>query len=209
MVKAILGKKIGMTQTFDEDGNRIPLTLVEAGPCVVLRKRTADKDGYSAIQVGFETIAKRKVTKPLMGQFGKEGPFRYIREFRLDQIDGYEVGQQITADVFAKGDLIDVSGTSRGKGFQGTIKRHNFHRGPMTHGSKNKRAPGSIGCSAYPSRVVKGKKLPGQMGNVRATDMRLTVYDVDVEKNLLLVRGAVPGGKNGLLEVRFSSKQKV
>ena len=209
MARAILGRKRGMTQAFAADGTRVHVTLVEAGPCVVTRVKRADgKDGYDAVVVGYETVPERKVSKPVLGQLQGRGPFRFLREFKLGAGEAYEVGQEIKADVFAPGDRIDVIGRSKGKGFQGTIKRHHFSRGPMTHGSMNKRPPGSVGSSAWPSHVVKGKKLPGHMGDERVTTQNLTVFAVDAEKNLLFVAGAVPGGKNGLIVVRESVKKK-
>ena len=208
MKKSIIGKKLGTTQVFDENGQRIPLTLVEAGPCVVVRKRTVETDGYGAIQVGFASVGKKRLSKPVLGQFGDAGPFRYLREIRVDDPEAYEVGQEIKVDVFEKGDRVDIVGTSKGKGFAGTIKRYHFNRGPMSHGSKNKRAPGSVGHSAYPSRVFKGKRMPGQLGNKRVTTQRQLVYGVDVEKNLLLIAGQVPGGKGGLVAVNETVKKK-
>ena len=209
MARAILGRKRGMTQAFAADGTRVHVTLVEAGPCVVTRVKRADgKDRYDAVVVGYETIPERKVTKPVLGQMKGHGPFRFLQEFRLAQGEAFEVGQEIKADVFAPGDRIDVIGRSKGKGFQGSIKRHHFARGPMGHGSMNKRPPGSVGASAYPSHVIKGKKLPGHMGDERVTVQNLTVFAVDVEKNILFVSGAVPGGKNGLVVVRESVKKK-
>jgi large subunit ribosomal protein L3 len=209
MARAILGRKRGMTQAYQEDGTRVHLTLVEAGPCVVTRvKSTTGADRYDAVVVGFETVPERKSTKPVRGQTPGAGPFRFLRELRLSPGQAFEVGQSITVETFAAGDRIDVVGTSKGKGFQGTIKRHHFSRGPMTHGSMNKRPPGSVGASAWPSHVVKGKKLPGHMGDERVTVQNLTVFGVDPEKNLLLIRGAVPGAKNGVVLVRESVKKR-
>ncbi len=207
MQKAILGKKIGMTQIFDEVGKVIPVTVIEAGPCVVLQKKSADIDGYDAIQVGFVDIAERKAGKPVSGQFKKVGltPKKYLRELRLEDVAPYEVGQEIKADVFAEGDLVDVSGISRGKGFAGAIKRHGFSRGPMTHGSHYQRGPGSLGA-VDAARVFKGRPLPGRMGGDRVTVQKLQVVRVDKERNLLLIRGAVPGPRNGLVTVKNSVK---
>jgi large subunit ribosomal protein L3 len=209
MARAILGRKRGQTQAYEEDGTRVHLTLVEAGPCVVTRvKSAAGKDRYDAVVVGFETIPERKANKPTRGQTPGAGPFRFLRELRLAPGETFEVGQAITVGTFAAGDRIDVIGTSKGTGFQGTIKRHHFARKPMTHGSMNKRPPGSIGASAWPSHVVKGKKLPGHMGDERVTVQNLTVFGVDPEKNLLLIRGAVPGAKNGVVLVRECVKKR-
>ncbi|RME68064.1 MAG: 50S ribosomal protein L3 [Nitrospirae bacterium] len=198
----ILGKKIGMTQVFDEQGNAIPVTLIQAGPCQVVQVRTPDRDGYEAVQLGFEEIKKEKrVNRPMMGHFKKAGvpPYRVLREFRMS---GLEVGQTVTVEVFQKGDTVHVSGISKGKGFQGMIKRHGAGGGPASHGSKFHRAPGSIGASAFPSRVWKGHPMPGRMGGVRVTVKNLKVVDVKPEMNLLLVKGAVPGPKGAYLEIR-------
>ncbi|KPU26758.1 50S ribosomal protein L3 [Caloranaerobacter sp. TR13] len=207
-MKAILGRKLGMTQVFTEDGVVIPVTVIEAGPVKVVQKKTIEKDGYSAIQVGFSDIKEKKVNKPLKGHFEKAGVEykRYLREFRVENVDEYEVGQEIKADVFSAGDKVDVIGISKGKGFQGVIKRHNQSRGPETHGSKYHRAVGSLGASSYPSRVFKTKKLPGHMGHERVTVQNLEVVRVDAEKNLILIKGAVPGPKGGLLTIKQSVK---
>lgn len=207
-MKGILGKKIGMTQIFDEHGVVTPVTVVEAGPLTVYQKKTNEIDGYTAIQVGFGSIKEKKVNKPLKGHFEKVDKEykKYLREFRVDNIDDYEVGQILKADIFAAGDKIDVIGTSKGKGTQGTIKRYNHSRGPETHGSKYHRAAGSLGASAHPSRVFKGMKMAGHMGNERVTVQNLEVVKVDVEKNLLLIKGAVPGPKGGFLVLKESVK---
>ena len=202
-MKAILGRKLGMTQIFDpESGSVTPVTVIEAGPCPVVLVRTDEADGYEAVQLAYEPVADRKISKPERGHLAKNGvaAHRHLVEFRgpSDAV----VGDSVTVDTFAPGDKVKVSGISIGKGFQGTIKRHNFGRGPVTHGSHNIRKPGSIGASATPSRVFKGVRMAGQMGAKRATQVGLTVQDVDAERNLLLVRGAVPGPKNGLLEIR-------
>lgn len=208
-MKAILGRKLGMTQLFMDNGTVVPVTVVEAGPCVVTQKKTAQTDGYNAIQLGFEDIREKLVTKPLQGHFKKAGvPFkRNLREYHVDNTDEYSLGQEIKVDVFEKGDIVDVQGTSKGKGFQGTIKRHNAHRGPMTHGSRNQRKPGSIGACADPSRVIKGKKLPGHMGAQTVTVQNIEVVGIDLDKNVLLVKGAVPGAKGGLLSISKAVKQ--
>jgi large subunit ribosomal protein L3 len=208
MKKAILGKKLGMTQIFDENGKVIPVTVVEAGPCVVVQKKTIEKDGYDAIQVGFGEIRETLRNKPVKGHFAKAGVSlkRHVKELRLENASEYQVGQEIMADVFAAGEKIDVSGVSKGKGFQGTIKRWNAHRGPETHGSKFHRAVGSMGGSSDPSRTFKNKKLPGHMGNVNTTVLNLTVAKVMPEKNLILIKGGIPGPNKGLVVIRNSVK---
>ncbi|SDD92279.1 50S ribosomal protein L3 [Desulfuromonas thiophila] len=208
MVNGILGKKLGMTQIFTESGNRIPVTVIQAGPCVVVQKKQAETDGYCAVQVGFDEQKAQRLTKPELGHFNKagKGVFRYLRELAGDVAE-YEVGAEIRcADVFAAGDIVDVTGTSKGKGFQGVIKRWNFSGGRSTHGSKFHRAPGSIGCSAWPSRVFKGKKMAGQMGNAQVTVQNLEIVDVRAEQNLILVKGAIPGPKEGLVTIRKAVK---
>ncbi|WP_252223074.1 MULTISPECIES: 50S ribosomal protein L3 [unclassified Clostridium] len=208
MKKAIMGKKIGMTQIFNEAGKVIPVTVVEAGPCVVVQKKTVEKDGYEAIQVGFGDIREKLVNKPAKGHFEKAGVVlkRTLKEFRLEDVSGYEIGQEIKADVFEIGDKIDVSGVSKGKGFQGVIKRWNQQRGPMTHGSKFKRAPGSMGASSDPSRTFKNKRMPGHMGCVNTTVMNLEVVKVIAEKNLLLIKGGIPGPNKGTVVIRNAVK---
>ena len=206
MKKAILGTKVGMTQMFREDGTMIPVTVVLAGPCPVVQKKTVEHDGYEAVQVAFKPIREKLCTKPMLGHFKKagQGAYRYTREFKLDDTAAYEVGQVITVDAFQQGDMVDVTGTSKGKGFQGTIKRWNFSRGPMTHGSRNQRRPGSIGQCAYPARVRKGLHMYGHMGDERVTVKNLKLVRIDAEQNLMLVKGAVPGGKNALVQVRMA-----
>ncbi len=210
MAKTILGIKLGMTQIFTEDGKVIPVTVIESGKNVVLRNKTVDTDGYNSVQLGFGEIKENKVNKPMAGQFKKFGvnPVKFIREVRLDSESEYKVGDVIGVDIFAAGDLVDVVGTSKGKGFAGTIKRHHFARGPMGHGSKSHREPGSTGAmlSGPGGRVIKGKKLPGRMGGVRTTIQRLSVVKVDVDRNLLLIKGAVPGPKKGFVVVRETVK---
>jgi large subunit ribosomal protein L3 len=208
MNKGLIGKKLGMTQIFDEEGRRIPVTVVEAGPCVVIQKKTVDKDGYNAIQVGFASRDAARSNRALVGHCkgAAQGAFRYLRELRVDDIDQYKVGDTIGVDIFSVGDIIDVTGTSIGKGFQGVVKRWGFKGGRSTHGSRFHRAPGSIGCSATPSRVFKNKKMPGQLGNERVTVQKLKVARVDAADNLLLIKGAVPGSDNGLLLIRDSVK---
>ena len=208
MKKAILGKKLGMTQIFAEDGALIPVTVIEAGPCAVVQKKTAEVDGYVAVQVGFEDKKEKNVNKPMKGHFAKAGvaPKRYLREFKLDNAAEMNVGDEIKVDIFEAGDILDVTGTSKGHGYAGTIKRWGTHRGPMTHGSGYHRGVGSMGGSSDPSRVRKGKRLPGHLGNVRVTVQNLAVAKVDAEKNLILVKGAVPGPKNGLLYIKNAIK---
>lgn len=208
MKKAILTKKVGMTQIFSEDGTLTPVTVLQAGPCVVTQVRTVENDGYSAVQLGFGEIREKLVTKPEKGHFAKAGvPVkRFLKEFRLEDAESYEPGQEIKADIFEAGDKIDVTAKSKGKGFQGAIKRHGQSRGPMTHGSKYHRHAGSNGSASDPSRVFKGKKMPGHMGAVRVTVQNLEVVRVDAEKNLILVKGAVPGPRKSLVMVRDAVK---
>ena len=208
MKKGIIGKKLGMTQIFSEDGRRVPVTVVEAGPCVVLQKKTVEKDGYNAIQVGFATKEAARANRALVGHCkgAGQGTFSYLRELRMDDVDQYTVGDILNADTFAAGDVIDVTGTSIGKGFQGVVKRWGFKGGRSTHGSRFHRAPGSIGCSATPSRVFKNKKMPGQLGNEKVTIQKLTVARVDADDNLIMIMGAVPGSTNGLVLIKDSVK---
>ena len=208
MKKAILAKKIGMIQMFREDGTMIPVTVLQAGPCPVTQVKTQEHDGYSAVQVGFSPIREKLSTKPMLGHFKKAGvaPCRYVREFRLDDAESYEVGKEIKVDVFEKGDKVDVTGTSKGHGFQGVIKRWNQSRGRMTHGSRYHRRVGSMGACSYPGEVFKHKNLPGHMGCETVTTQNLEVVRVDAERNLLLVKGAVPGHKNGLVSVKNTVK---
>ena len=209
MKKSILAKKVGMTQIFNEDGVLTPVTVLEAGPCVVTQIKTADKDGYDAVQVGFEDIREKLVTKGEMGVFNKAGVSakRFVRELKLENASEYAPGQEIKADIFAAGDHIDATAISKGKGYQGAIKRHGQHRGPMKHGSKFHRHAGSNGTSSDPSRVYKGKKMPGQMGNKRVTIQNLEIVRVDAENNLILVRGAVPGPKKSLVTLKETVKK--
>lgn len=208
MKKAILGKKLGMTQIFDENGKIVPVTVVEAGPCVVIQKKTAEKEGYDAIQVGFGDIREKLVNKPVKGHFAKGGVTlkRFVKELRLENVSEYQIGQEIKADIFAAGEKIDVSGISKGKGFQGVIKRWNANRGPMSHGSKFHRAPGSMGASSDPSRTFKNKHMPGHMGNVNTTVLNLQVAKVMPEKNIILIRGGIPGPNKGYVVIRNSVK---
>lgn len=209
MNKCMLGKKVGMSQIFDENGIVIPVTVVKAGPLSVVQKKTKEIDGYDAIKVGFEDIPERKANKPTKGQFDKAGisPKRYMKEFRLDDISKYEVGDTIKVeDVFKNGDKVDVSGISKGKGFAGTVKRFGTSRGRMSHGSGYHRGIGSMGSTSSPSRIFKGKVMPGHMGSEKVTVQNLTVVRVDAERGLLLVKGAVPGPRGGLLVIKNSVK---
>jgi large subunit ribosomal protein L3 len=208
MKKAILGRKVGMTQIFDENGKIVPVTVIEAGPCAVIQIKTVAKEGYDSIKVGFSEKREKLVNKPMQGQFKKAGVSlrRFVKEFRLDDISDYKIGQEIKADVFAAGDLVDVSGISKGKGFQGAIKRWNQSRGPMSHGSKFHRAPGSMGASSDPSRTFKNKHLPGHMGNIKSTVLNLTVAKVMLDKNVILIKGGVPGPNKGLVVIRNAVK---
>ena len=208
MKKAILAKKVGMTQIFDENGAFVPVTVLQAGPCTVVQKKTVDKEGYDAIQVGFGDVREKLVNKPVKGHFAKAGVAvkKYLKEFRFEDAASYEVGQEIKADIFANGDKVDAIGISKGKGYQGAIKRFGLSRGPMKHGSKYHRHAGSNGSSASPSRVFKGKHMPGQMGHVRVTVQNLEIVRVDAENNMILVKGAVPGAKKGLIILKETVK---
>lgn len=200
----ILGRKKGMTQLFDDDGTATGVTVVAAGPCVVTQVRTAETDGYDAVQLGFEDVPDKRSKKPQRGLYKKvdTAPKRFLREERFSKPAEQSVGDVVTVEVFGIGDLVDVVGTTKGRGFAGTIKRHGFSRGPMTHGSMNRRAPGSIGCSAYPSKVIKGKRMCGHYGNARHTTKNLEVMRIDTDRGLLFIKGAIPGPKNGFVQVR-------
>ena len=210
MSKAILGRKLGMTQIFTEEGQVVPVTVIESGNNVVIQSKTEESDGYNAVQLGFGEIKEKHLTKPLKGRFEKAGvePVKYIREMRLAAPSEYKVGDKIGVDIFEAGQLVDVTGVSKGKGFAGTVKRHGFARGPMGHGSKSHREPGSTGAmiSGHGGRVLKGKKLPGHMGHERVTVQRLTLVKVDADRNLLLIKGAVPGPKKGFLIIKETVK---
>ena len=208
MKKAILGKKIGMTQFFRADGTMIPVTVIEAGPCPVVQKKTVANEGYDSVQLGFAELRDKLANKPRKGHFAKANlkAMRYLREFRLEDAASYEVGQIVKADVFAEGDKVDVSGTSKGHGFQGVVKRHGQGRGRMTHGSHFHRAPGSMSACSDPSRVFKTKNLPGHMGSEHVTVQNLEVVRVDAERNLMLVKGAVPGAKGSFVTVKSTVK---
>jgi large subunit ribosomal protein L3 len=210
-MRGILGKKLGMTQIFDEDGAVIPVTIIEAGPCYVAQKKTEDHDGYNAITLGFGEISEERLNQPIAGHLHKANcpPLQYLREFRVADPDQYEEGQKIIASIFETGDHVDVVGTSKGKGFAGVVKRHGFAGGPKTHGQSDRwRAPGSVGAGSTPGRVFKGMRMAGQMGNERVTVQNLQVALVDADKNLLAVKGAVPGAKNGLLIILEARKAK-
>ena len=208
MVNALIGKKLGMSQLFSPDGEVTPVTVIQAGPCTVTQIKSVDSDGYNAVQLGFGEKKPQRTKKPSLGHFKKsgKGPFAVLREVRVDDVGEFELGQEVSADIFQVGELVHVVGRSKGKGFAGSIKRWNFSRGPMSHGGMNKRPPGSIGCSASPSRVIKGRKMPGQMGNQRTTVKGLMVVDVRPEENIILIRGAVPGGRNGVVFIKKSGK---
>jgi large subunit ribosomal protein L3 len=204
-MKGILGRKLGMTQVFDQETGRMTaVTVIEAGPCPVVQVKTADTDGYDAVQLAFDAVAERKISKPELGHLAKAGASAHRHLVEVRGHSGLSVGETVTVESFEPGDRVKVSGVSVGKGFQGTIKRHGFTRGPVSHGSHNIRKPGSIGASATPSRVFKGRRMPGRMGGVRVTQRGLVVHEVDAERNLLLVRGSVPGPESGLVEIRES-----
>jgi large subunit ribosomal protein L3 len=209
-MKGILGKKVGMTQVFDRSGRIVPVTIIEAGPCIVTQRKTTGRDGYSAIQLGFEEVPARKLNRPRMGHLRRNNlpPLRFLRELRVRETEEYEVGQKLLADVFAEGDQVDVVGKTKGKGFAGAMKRHGFAGGPMTHGQSDRsRTTGSVGACKTPGRVFKGKRMPGRMGNARFTAQTLRVVLVDKERNLLAVKGPVPGPKGGLLIIKEARKQ--
>ena len=208
MKKGIIGRKVGMTQIFDEKGNVIPVTVIEAGPCVVAQVKTVEKEGYNALQLGFGEVKTKHMNKPEMGHFAKSkiDNKKHLREFRLDSIEGVKVGDEIKADIFQEGERVDIQGISKGKGFQGVIKRHGQHRGPMGHGSMYHRRPGSMGATSTPGRVFKGKKLLGHMGRVTVTIQNLDVVKIDMDKNVILVKGSVPGCKGAILKIKSTVK---
>ena len=208
MNKALIGKKVGMTQIFDSEGKVIPVTVIEVGPCTVTQIKTVEQDGYQAVQLGFGDVKEKKLTRPELGKFTKAKltPKKYLREFRLDSIEGINVGDELKADVFQEGDKVDIQGISKGKGFQGVIKRHGQSRGPMGHGSMYHRRPGSMGPTSTPGRVFPGKKLPGHMGVETVTIQNLEVIKVDLDKNAILVKGSVPGTKGAILKIKSSVK---
>jgi large subunit ribosomal protein L3 len=210
MSKFVMGRKLGMTQVFNEDGNVIPVTVVEVKPCTVVRKKEIENDGYDALVVGFEGVNEKKLNKPQNGLFTKMNvsPKKYLKEFKVDDMNAFEIGKSIkVSDMFKDGDIVDVTGISKGKGFQGSIKRHGQSRGKETHGSHYHRGPGSMGACSTPSRVMKGKKLPGHMGVDKVTVQNLDVVKVDEERNVILVKGAVPGPKKGLLTIKKAIKK--
>lgn len=202
----LIGKKLGMTRTFEENGRSVPVTVIQAGPCVITQVKNENSDGYSAVQMGFGAKKPKNTPMPMQGHFRKAGtdPLRTVIEFRLDEGHEYKMGDTVKVSILAEAGLVDVTGTTKGRGFSGTIKRHNQHRGPATHGSKNVRAMGSIGMHTFPGRVMPGKDMPGQYGNKQETKKNLTVVAVDEEKNLILVKGSVPGHKNGIVFIRPS-----
>ncbi len=210
MNKGLIGKKVGMTQIFDEQGRVIPVTVIEAGPCTVVQVKTVEHDGYQAIQLGFGEVKQHKVIKPVKGHYAKVNltPKKHLREFRVDSIQDVKVGDELKADIFSVGEKLDIQGTSKGKGFQGVIKRHGQSRGPMGHGSMYHRRPGSMGPTSTPGRVFKGKKLPGHMGCKTITIQNLEVVKVDLDKNVVLVKGSVPGAKGAILKLKTSVKSK-
>ena len=209
-MKTLIGKKVGMTQIFDEQGKVIPVTAIEAGPCTVVQVKTVETDGYNSIQLGFGDVKEHKVIKPVKGHYTKVNltPKKHLREFRVDSIEEVKVGDELKADTFTAGDKLDIQGTSKGKGFQGVIKRHGQSRGPMGHGSMYHRRPGSMGSTTTPGRVFKGKKLPGHMGHVTVTIQNLEVVRVDLDKNVVLVKGSVPGANGAILKLKTSVKSK-
>ena len=210
MNKGLIGKKLGMTQIFDEQGKVVPVTVIEAGPCVVAQVKTVETDGYDAVQLGFGEVKDKHINKPEKGHFAKSKltPKKHLREFRLDSVENINVGDELKADTFTAGDQLDIQGTSKGKGFQGVIKRHGQSRGPMGHGSMYHRRPGSMGPTSTPGRVFKGKKLPGHMGSQTITIQNLEVVRVDLDKNVILVKGSVPGAKGAILKLKTSVKSK-
>jgi len=204
MVRGLLGKKLGMTGVYSADGKYLPVTVIQVGPCVVTQVKTVETDGYNSVQLGFADKKEKHTTKALQGHFKKSGDkfFKHVGEFEVSEPAEFDLGQEITVDMFEIGELVEVTGTSKGRGFSGTIKRHGFSRGPETHGSRNHRAPGSIGCSAWPAKVVKGKKMPGRYGNDRKTVRNQEIVDILPEENVILLKGQVPGAKTGIIEIK-------
>lgn len=204
MCKNLIGKKVGMTGLFTPEGKHIPVTVMEVGPCVVTQIKTKEKDGYNALQLAFGTKKTSHVSKPIQGHLKKSGggTFAFFREFIVDNTEAYSLGQTITAEVFSVGEKVDITGTSKGRGFSGVIKRHGFHGGKNTHGSHSHRIPGSIGCSAWPAKVIKGKKMPGHYGTDKKTIRNLEIVDIRPDENLMMIKGAVPGPKSGLVAIR-------
>lgn len=208
MKKAIIGTKIGMTQVFTEEGTMVPVTVIKAGPCAIVQVKTVENDGYSAVQLGFDDKKENRTNKCQKGHYEKSGvaPKKVLKEMKFDNAEEYNLADEVKVDIFQVGDRVDITGTSKGKGYQGAIKRHGFSRGPMAHGSKYHRKAGSMGSSATPSHVLKGKKLPGQMGNVRSTILNLEVVKVDMDKNVLLVKGAIPGIRGSVVTIKETVK---
>lgn len=204
MFNGLMGKKLGMTGLFTPDGKYVPVTVIEAGPCVVTQIKTVASDGYDALQLGFEEKKEARTTKPMRGHFDKSGGkcFRHVQEFSVDHPEEYSLGQEVNLELFSVGERVDVVGSTKGRGFAGVIKRHGFHGGRQSHGSKSHRIPGSIGCSAYPARVIKGKKMPGQYGVVRKTIRNLEIVDIRPDQNLIMVKGAIPGPKSGFVTIQ-------
>ena len=209
MSLGLIGRKLGMAQVFSATGEVIPVTVIEAGPCAITQIKNNEKEGYCALQLGFLPKKESKVTKPLQGHFKKSGTgsFRFLKEFRVEDVESYQTGQELNVEIFEVGQKVAITGVSKGKGFAGVVKRWNFSGGPASHGSTTHRAPGSIGCSAYPARVFKGRKMPGHYGSATVTVDNLEIVDRQADKNLLFVKGAVPGGKNGMVIIKFSKKQ--
>jgi large subunit ribosomal protein L3 len=208
MVSTLIGKKLGMSQLFSPDGEATPVTIIQAGPCTITQIKRVEKEGYNALQLAFGEKKPQGTTKPLLGHLKRcgKGPFEVIKEVKVDGVEDFELGQQISANIFQIGELVQVMGRSKGKGFSGTVKRWNFSRGPMTHGGMSKRRPGSIGSSAFPSRVIKGRRMPGHMGDRRVTVKGLKIVDVRAEENIILVEGAVPGARNAVVLIKKSGK---
>ncbi len=204
MVRGLIGKKMGMTGVYSSDGKYVPVTVIEVGPCFVTQVKTVETDGYNSIQLGYGSKKEKHTTKALQGHFKKGGDnlFSHTREFEVSEPTEFSVGQEVTLDMFEVGELVEVTGTSKGRGFAGTIKRHNFSRGPETHGCRNHRAPGSIGCSAWPAKVVRGKKMPGRFGNYRKTVRNQEIIDIRPDDNVILLKGQVPGAKTGIIEIK-------
>ncbi|KAF0123749.1 MAG: large subunit ribosomal protein L3 [bacterium] len=210
MTRGIIGRKLGMTQVYSQEGDVLPVTVIEAGPCAVVQKKTLGNDGYNALQLGFSQKKKNKINKPLEGHLKKHKAslYSYLKEFKVEKVDDYQEGEKITVDAFNAGDFVDVTGISKGKGFAGVVKRWGFKGGPGAHGSMFHRAPGSIGASAYPSRVFKGRKMPGRLGGDRVTVQNIKVIEVMPDENLILLKGAIPGSRNGVVIIRSSIKKR-
>jgi large subunit ribosomal protein L3 len=204
MCRGLIGKKLGMMGLFSSEGQQVPVTVVQAGPCVITQIKTKETDGYNALQIGFGEKKASRINKPMAGHFQKSGSGRYsfLREVPVDKPDEYTLGQSVSLDIFKVGERVDILGTSKGRGFSGVIKRHGFHGGPKTHGSRSHRVPGSIGCSAWPAKVIKGKKMPGQYGNVKKTIRNMEIVDIKPDENLILLKGSIPGAKSSIVEIK-------